>query len=235
MVDFILALFGEKGEKLLAIIANIVIIVSLGTYVLKEFIGPGLRKLSLRWPVRAFFVITSLDRFELKYAMQDEEEHFTKELVLPAHTGDLLLHFSLVARLDFTQSHVELSFEADPQRKPLIHYYFHPFIKVGPPATPRERKPGEVKGHYIDYHDNYHIDEIRHKAKGQETTYAFMISTREPSLYRLKISVAADGVDGVACLNVRVESPPHTRMKCTRRVHWWGCYVRPQTPHASTD
>jgi hypothetical protein len=38
-------------------------------------------------------------------------------------------------------------------------------------------------------------------------------------------------VDGTAFLNVRVENPPRTRMKCTRRVaHWWGCYVRPQMP-----
>jgi hypothetical protein len=239
MVDFILGLFGDKGEKLLGIIVSIVIIVSLGAYLVREFICPWIRRIRLRSPVKALFVITSIDRYELKYAIQDEEEHFTRELVLPAHTKDLLLHLILTAKLGFTQSHFELSFAANKDTKPLIQYYFHPFIKIGPPATPRERKPGEVPGHYIDYHDNYHIDEIRHKAMGQTTTYAFKISTRDPGLYKLKIGIAAGGVDGSAFLRVRVESPLRTRMRCTIVAHWLGCYIRPrispQLPVTSGD
>jgi hypothetical protein len=67
--------FGDKGERLLTIIANIVIIISLCAYVLKEFIWPYIRRTLLQSPVKAFFIITSLDRFELKYAIQDENEH----------------------------------------------------------------------------------------------------------------------------------------------------------------
>jgi hypothetical protein len=70
---------------------------------------------------------------------------------------------NLIARLDFTQTHLELLFEGDRETKPVIRYYFLPYIKISPPATPREKKPREAPGHFIDYHDNYHIDEIRHK------------------------------------------------------------------------
>ena len=178
-------------------------------------------------------MITSSDRHDLRYVVQDDEEHVTKELVLPANTDDLLIYFNLIARLDFTQTHLELLFEGDRETKPLIRYYFLPYIKISPPATPREKKPGEAPGHFIDYHDNYHIDEIRHKARRQTTTYGFKISTRSAGLYTFKISISAGGVEGTPSLPVRVESRPTTIMKCTRREHWRGCYLKPQV--ASND
>jgi hypothetical protein len=228
MVDSILEFFGDHGERLLTIIANVVIIVSLGAYLAREFLSPLTRKLVLRSPVVAHFMITSSDRYDLKYAMQDDNEHFTKELVLPANTEDLLVHFNLIAKLDFTQTHLEIMFEGEKETKPLIHFYVLPYIKIGPPATPREKRPGEVPGHFIDYHDNYHIDEIRHKAQGQTTTYGFKISTRKKGIYKLTINISADGVEGAVSLPVRVEDPPSTIVRCTRREHWWGCYVKPQ-------
>jgi hypothetical protein len=42
MVDFILQYFGEHRERLLTIAANIVIIISLGAYFVKEFFSLGL-------------------------------------------------------------------------------------------------------------------------------------------------------------------------------------------------
>jgi hypothetical protein len=54
-------------------------------------------------------------------------------LVRPAHTDTLLLHVILRPKLDFEQSHFELYFAGDRKTEPLIHHYFHPFIKKGLP------------------------------------------------------------------------------------------------------
>jgi hypothetical protein len=220
MVDFIQGYFGEHEERLLTIIANIVIITSLGAYLVKEFLFPWIRRLRLRKPVKASFVITSEDRYKLSYAIQDNDEHFSDTLVLPSNSSNLTLQLYFDAKLDFTQSHFELSFEGDAAKKPLIHCWYNPFVKIGE----NKRIPGKHPGHFVDYHDNYHIDEIRHRARGQGISYGFKISTHDPGEYDLKIGIAADGVDGTAWLRVLVENPLRTRMKCNRH---WGCFVRP--------
>jgi hypothetical protein len=206
-------------------IADVVIILSLGFYLLREFIGPSWRRLRLRHPVKARFNIASREQFQdLNYVIQDDKEHNTKLLVLPTHTHNLLIHTVWTQRLDYTQSELEFWFEDikdEDNRKtvPLIHYWFHPFIKVGD----SKRKPGEYPGHYIDYHDNYHIEAIRSRAKGQAVTSAFMISTRDPGTYRFKMRVVADGIEGTTWLPVRVEETPTSAIRCTIHRH---CFVR---------
>jgi hypothetical protein len=207
----------------LLIVSTIFIIVTAIAYCIKEFVLPILRNRRLRTPVTAHFVITSMDRFNLGYAIQDDIEHFTKELVLPSHTDDVFLHFILIARDSFEQNNFELSFEENRDSKPLIKYWFLPFVKVGT----KEKKPGEAPGHYIDYHDNYHIDETRHRAKKQTIVYGFRITTRDPGIYTMKTGITADGIDGSTTLIVRVEDKPRTPMRCETHS---GCFVTPIRP-----
>jgi hypothetical protein len=213
-------------------IAEVVIIFSLLFYLLKEFFGPWYRRLRLKRPVTPFFIITSSDRYRLKYAVQDDREHWIKVLVLPANTDDLLLHFIWKSKVDFTQHYLELSFEQNRLRRhlprwwrtrrkmPQIRYWFHPFIKVGRST----KMPGKFPGHYVDYHDNYHIDEERHRAKKQIVTYAFKISTYEPGKYALKMGITADGVDGASWLDVLVQEAPKRKMRCVEHRF---CRIRP--------
>jgi hypothetical protein len=218
---------GQWIEHHLHDIADVVIILSLGFYILREFIGPRWRRLKLKYPLKARFNIASRDQIKgLKYVIQDDKEHNSKLLVLPAHTHNLLLHVLWTHRLDFIQSELEFWFEDnkdedDRKTVPLIHYWFHPFVKVGD----TKRKPGEYPGHYIDYHDNYHIEAIRNRAKGSVVTNAFMISTRDPGLYRFKMRVVADGVEATTWLRVRIEESPTTVVRCTRH---WRCFVTPR-------
>jgi hypothetical protein len=206
----------------LTIISTILITLTLIAYCIREFVWPWLRRHMLKRPIKAWFVITSKDRFDIKYAVQsEEEEHNTKLLVLPAYTDDLLLHIIWRNKLAFTQYHLVLNFDGNRKSKPLIGYFFHPFVKVGEAV----KKPGLSQGHYIDYHDNYHIDEERHRAFHQTITYGFKIGTRDPGRYKLTICVVADGVDGEVSLPVYVEDKPTTKMKCTK--HWF-CTVEPR-------
>ena len=142
------------SDHALLVASAIFIFLTLVAYIIKEFIAPYYRNHVWRHPVKPQFVITSSDRYEVGYASQDDREHFVKELTLPAHTQNLFLHFILTAKVAFDQTALELSFEGDRGSKPLINYYFLPFVKIGT----REKRPGEAQGHYIDYHDNYHID-----------------------------------------------------------------------------
>jgi hypothetical protein len=216
-------------DHYLLIISTIFIILTLAAYCLREFVYPSIRRARLKWPVKSYFVITSNDRFDLRYAVQDDQEHEVKVLVLPSHTHDLFMHIIWRPKLDFTQSSGEFSFEGARQRKPLINYWFHPFIKIGHSI----RRPGEYPGHYIDYHDNYHIGGAHQRARGQTITSAFKITTRDPGMYYLKMGFVADGIDGVADgtpgaigLRVRVEDNPKTEMRCECHRH---CLIKPRT------
>src|SRR5689334_3930351 len=71
-------------------------------YVVKEFVSPAVRNRKLKTrPVDLFFVITSADRYDLGYAIQDEEQHRTLDLVVPANRDDLYLQIIFEARLSF--------------------------------------------------------------------------------------------------------------------------------------
>jgi len=164
-------------DRYLLLISTFFVILTLLAYCLREFICPLIRRVKLRHPVRAWFVITSYDRYEVNHAVQDQDEHFTKELVVPAATENLLLPLLLRAKLNFTQYAIEISFQGDRQKKPLIHFWKNPFIQIGQST----KTPNETPGHYVDHHHNYHIDEIRHRPSNQWISYGFNMSTRAAS------------------------------------------------------
>jgi hypothetical protein len=51
-----------------------------------QIVRPWCRRLKLKRPFEAYFLITSLGRFPMNYVLQDDQEHFVKELVVPAHS-----------------------------------------------------------------------------------------------------------------------------------------------------
>ncbi len=81
-------------------------------------------------------VITSVDRYNVKYAIQDEEEHRTKELIVPPHAEIYLMVFK--NRLGFTQTHFTFYFDGDRTKNPIIREWFSPLSKKekteNPPA-----------------------------------------------------------------------------------------------------
>jgi hypothetical protein len=188
--DKLAALSDSKVDHYLLYVSTVFVILTTAAYCLREFAYPFYRRWRLKHPARAYFIITSKDRFDLEYAEQDQREHKVKCLVLPSHTRNLLLHLILEAKVDFMQNGLEFVFEGDG-RKPLFNYWYHPFVKTGSTT-------GKYPGHYIDFHDNYHIEAVRQVAKGLTQTSTFMITTREPGIFYLKVNIVADGVDGVA-------------------------------------
>jgi hypothetical protein len=221
VIGWFLSLQSADVDHYLLITSTVFIILTLIAYIAKEFLSPLIRSIRLRHPIKARFVITSADRYNIGYAPQDEFEHEVKTLVLPSFTHNLFVHLLWTVKLSFKQYHLEISLGGERTKKPIINHYFHPFFKMGD-AT---RIPGEYPGHYIDYHDNYHVDVVRDYAKGQFVTAGFKVTTRDPGTYTLKIGIAADGVDGTAELDILVEDIPKTLMKCKKHAN---CRLQPK-------
>jgi hypothetical protein len=203
--------------------------VALSLYFFKEFIIPSVRRRIIRYrAVDASWCITSKDRYILKYAEQsDRDEHPVMDLVLPSHTSDLFLHILLEARTSFYRSSVEFSFEGDRNAKPILLYWFHPFVARG-----RQEKHPDLDhiyydpNHFVDYHLNYHITDQTDIPRGDTVTYGFKINTRDPGKYELKIETAADGIASPAFLTLYVQDPPYSKqVRCTEPKHGQ-CLVR---------
>jgi hypothetical protein len=197
-------------------------------YFIKEIILPYFRKAILRKrAVDAVWCITSEDKFKLKYAVQDEREHETVDLVVPAHTTDLFLHILLKARTDFHRAHAECSFDGDRNQKPLIQYWFHPFVARGKQERrPDPGHPNYDPDHYADYHLNYHISTPLQVPKHNTLTYGFKVDTRNSGSYVLTVEIVANGIASKSSLNLRVEDLPFSkRVRCVYRPHG-ECFVQ---------
>jgi hypothetical protein len=234
---------------LVAAISAAASLINLLVYIVREAIVPWFhrRKLLHHAFEQPQWVITSKDRYDLKYAPQDNEEHTIIDLILPSHTSDLLIHIILKARASFFRTHAEIGFDGDRHKKPLIQYWFHPFVVRGK----RERHP-EINhqyydpDHYSDYHGNYHILTQLYVPKKEILTYAFKIDTRDKGTYKLTMELTVDGILSKPWLTLRVEDPPfgktvrcvrgvteeHPHKECFVQLHYAAAAEGPQVAHA---
>jgi hypothetical protein len=123
-----------------------------------QIFRPWRRRRKLKRPFRAYFLITSLGRFPLNYVLQDDQEHFVKELVVPSNS-EIPIQIVLEPKLSFMQH--ELYFGCDEsladEKKPRATEWFVPFVRDG---VRRSGKPdAEHPGHYTDYNGFYHVRE----------------------------------------------------------------------------
>jgi hypothetical protein len=160
-----------------------------------------------------------IDQYNNEYAIQDEKEHTTEELVVPPHS-DVYMHFRIETMLSFTRHHFVMYFDGDGNKVLTIKNWSMSFIKEGE----SEKSPTTHKTHYIDYHGGYHIAETRERAKGDFGVYAFNLKTRDSGKYDAIIEINADGVRTVVNLVVNVLSNPNQKMRCTAH---WGCFISP--------
>jgi hypothetical protein len=191
-------------------------------YLAKEIISPFFHRKKLRHrALDASWGITSKEKYALKYAQQDDREHLVIDLTVPSHTQDLFLHIILKARTNFLRTGAEFSFNGDARKKPVIQYWFHPFVARGrQEKRPDLRHEYYEQSHYSDYHGNYHIMDPCSVPKGDVLTYGFKIDTREPGYYELTLSITADGVSSLSSLNLCVADPPiFERVRCVDEKH----------------
>jgi hypothetical protein len=125
----------------------------------------------------------------------------------------------LKARSGFLRTGAEFSFDGDMNKKPIIQYWFHPFVVRG-----RQEKHPDLGhkyhdlNHYADYHLNYHIMDRNNVPKGEMLTYGFKIDTREGGNYKLIMAITADGELAKSSLILWVKDPPYSeKFQCVGR------------------
>jgi len=231
MTDHHLAFWALRISILNAAAAFVAVIL----YFYKELLKPFFHRSKLK--ARAFdvfWVITSRDKYVLKYSDQDDSEHTTVDLAMPSNTDDLFLHIILRTRSTFLRTDALFEFDGDINEKPELKYWFHAFVAKGR----REKRPDlghefYDPSHYVDYHGNYHIVDQGYFPQGHVITYGFMIRTRKSGDYKFKVTLVADGVPAPSSLILWVKDPPYSmRVRCAEREHG-ECFVCLHYDHAA--
>lgn len=79
-------------------------------YLLTEIVPPVYRYFRRKDPCKVCFVITSFDRGIVDYAIQDDKEHLTQELIVPAN-HDVYVQILFKAKIAFMQHQLVAAFE----------------------------------------------------------------------------------------------------------------------------
>jgi hypothetical protein len=204
-----------------AVLSATVVLLTVYTQIMR----PRNRRRKLKQPFDAYFLITSL-RFPLTYALQDDKEHFVKELVVPPNT-EVPIQIVLEPKVSFMQH--ELSFGCEEnladENKPSATEYFVPFVVKGLRGSGKPDK--DHPGHYIDYNGFYHVRENYLYTKDTRVI-GFKLQTKATGVYAAQIYTTTDDVRGRADLTIRVEQPARTKMRCHMKAHQVrGCFVTP--------
>jgi|SRR5262245_57001392 len=197
---------------------------ALAVLIYVQILRPRIRRLRLKRPVKAYFIITSRDRFELAYVEQDDRQHLVRELVVPANS-EITVQILLIPKLTFLQR--EIYFGCDEslnsKEKPYATEWFNPFVLKG---VRRSGKPdADHPGHYTDYNGFYHARED-HLYTTDHRAIGFKLVTGAVGIYHAQVYLVTDEVRGRADLVIRVEQPPTTKMRCRQKSHW-RCSITP--------
>jgi hypothetical protein len=178
-----------------------------------NFMRPWRRRRKLRFPVNAFFIIPAVGR-ECAYAEQDSEEHYIREIVLPANC-EMTVHLVYKPRFAFHTTDVYFGCEdvKSGAKKPRPIEYDNPFIERG-----RQHViPGRENNHFLDIHGYYHI--VEEKTWSDDRAFAFKMEIGASGVYKAIAYFAAEEAKGSAELSIRVEGVPKTSMHCINPAH----------------
>jgi hypothetical protein len=115
------------------------------------------------------------------------------ELTAPPHS-EFSIQLRIVPHETFEQYDIVFGFIGDPERRPVPLRGFNEFIKTG---TRRERSPDNDDNHYIDESDNYHIRETRHLVMPNPYRYGYLVKTRAPGCYPIRLEVVTECGEGL--------------------------------------
>jgi hypothetical protein len=179
---------------------------------------PWLRQWRRQRP-EVHFVIRSLKERALSYALQDDERHHVRTLVLPSHST-VEIEVGFFVRASGPENQIIFGCDGDDDTKPYASQWIDRFSAGGSMIW----NPGSDQGHSLDVHKFYHRNKDTTRTVGTHYVNSFTLVTRYPGVYRTYFTFLGDEREINAKLQIIVESKPKTRMKCLR--HEW-CNVRP--------
>jgi hypothetical protein len=81
-----------------------------------NFFRPAIRRMRLKNPVEAYFLIPSKIHHDCSFARQDDQEHLTKVIVVPSNS-ELMIDFVFFPRTHFVTNEVNLGCKGDALKK----------------------------------------------------------------------------------------------------------------------
>ncbi|HWA39591.1 MAG TPA: hypothetical protein VG873_17185 [Burkholderiales bacterium] len=191
-----------------------------------NFGRPEVRRAALRTPARAYFHVPELDLGDIGYAIQDEQAHNVKELVLPSNSL-VNIEVAYYPTIHFNVKELIFISEGMMDEKPLPTERFTSFVKVGK----NHWIPGIDETDYIDRKGNYHVRSDASRDVGSCYVLGLKLRTQKAGLYKVIVSWMTDEIEGNATdLSIRVEDTPQTRMRCSEHN---GCWIRSAKPRTS--
>lgn len=217
-----LSILGEGGWQTAGAMASVLV---LGFVVWEWVLYPLQRRIRLRRPCRAHFVIRELERVPLPYVVQDSDMHQVRELVLPANSC-VDIEIGYFPSIHFHEVAFIFACEGKEGDRPFAKERFTRFVKVGKSRW----VPGTDATDTVDVHNYYHVSRDAPRNIGTHFVTGFRLQTLGAGIYSVTLTFLTDEVEGVSKrLTIRVEDKPKTRMRCYMRGHL-GCFVRPRIP-----
>jgi hypothetical protein len=182
-----------------------------------NFLRPKRRRIKLRRPVIAHFIVAAAEHHSCEFAKQDGREHWLKTIVLPSNKT-VIVDVILDPLIYFVWSELSIGCEGNLTDKPYATEYLNRFIEVG---EGKNVIPGKGNRHYIDKYHYYHLrDQLLHMSIGSTRSIAFKIQTGKAGVYPAHIYFFGDEVEGLASdLLIIVEDIPSRSMTCIHKSH----------------
>jgi hypothetical protein len=108
--------------------------------------------------------------------------------------SEVLIQLRIKPRLHFTRHELIFGFLGDRSSRPVPIKAVNTFVKRG---VRREQSPEENEQHVLDHNDNYHIAEKREWTRPNTYTVGFLVQTRRPGRYPMRLELITDGGESI--------------------------------------
>jgi len=211
--------WGSIWAIIAGVIATVVAIWGSISWILKRRAKQEHEKV-LEQPCNVYFLIPETTRARLDYVEQDNREHKTDCLVLPAH-AEIPIQLWIKPRVAYEETDMYFGCEGSINEKPEPIKYYNPFVYQGK----REIVPGGEEGHYIDFHRYYHTVGKRVRVPTEVYVPGFMIRTHTSGEYEAQLLFHGTERVGLAHLRIVVEDPMATPIRC---IDHENCFLKPR-------
>ena len=157
--------------------------VAAGLVIWVNWCRPYLRERRMRRPFRVLMVRPP----------GETESDMVNELTAPPD-AELSIQLRIDPRLHYEQQDIVFGFVGDKDRRPVPIRALNEFIKAG---KRRDQSPENSDNHFLDENDNYHIREQRFLTKSNCYRYGYLVQTREPGCYPIRLEVVTECGEGL--------------------------------------
>lgn len=171
----------------------------------------------LRNPVKIFFLVPRYSMHDLKYIVQDEREHLTREIILPSNRESLILIWYR-PKLNYHEIEQYIEFKAKDggniSKKPMAISYYNPFVLEG---KTKKGDPLNNENHYIDWWRSYHILTDKDRLRDEVYTSGYIVQTYDKGDYDVNVEICTPTRKGKSKhLKIKVRDEFDKQIPCVK-------------------